>query len=760
MNTMKNILLCLIISILALSFVHTSAQQMQDDINIIPKPKSIVVNEGTFKLTSDTKIYFNVNSKKVADYLTEVLNPATGFNFTPLVWNGKVETNSIILSLTTITEDYGKEGYSIIVNPFNVMIEANELNGLFYGVQTLRQLFNPYINSVVRVEGVDWILPCVVVLDKPEFVWRGLNLDCCRHFMDKEFIKRYIDLLAYHKFNTLHWHLTEDQAWRIEIKKYPELTKKGAFRTYDDGSIYGGFYTQDDIKEVVSYAESRFINVVPEIEMPGHSTAAISCYPEISCTGGPFNVGTLWGIYYDIYCAGNEKTFEFLEDVISEVVDLFPSKYIHIGGDEAPKKRWENCPKCQTRIKSENLKDEHELQSYFIKRMEKFINSKGKQIIGWDEILEGGLAPEATVQSWRGVKGAIDAAQQGHDVIVSPTSNCYFDYPVDVTDMQKVYSFDPIPAELTLDERKHVLGSEGNMWSEYATQELIDDRLFPRMLALSEVIWTYPAERNYEEFIQRVQKHYDRLDILGVNYGLETKPFEITKKYNSQSNVFDVQVNQLQKDVDLKIGTYGEALLINQNDDQFNFAVDKSNSILIFNERNSKKIGKTFVHGFTFNKAARKKVKLTYPYSEKYSAGGVEALTDGLRGSDSFRGGDKSWQGYQGTDFEAVVDLGDISNVNNISVGFFQASSSWVVYPMYIEFYLSDNGIDFVSAGKVEIPSSLKNPDWLQKDFSVALQNSSARFVKIFAKNYDALPKWHPEAGGKPWLMVDEIIVE
>jgi len=627
-------------------------------------------------------------------------------------------------------------------------------------METLRQLFDEHINSVARVEGIDWELPAVVILDKPEFVWRGLNLDCCRHFMSKEFVKRYIDLLAYHKFNTLHWHLTEDQAWRIEIKKYPELTKKGAFRIYDDGSSYGGFYTQEDIKEVVAYASSRFITVVPEIEMPGHSTAAISCYPEISCSGGPFEVGTLWGIYYDIYCAGNEKTFQFLENVISEVVDLFPSKYIHIGGDEAPKNRWHNCPKCQQRIKDENLKDEHELQSYFVKRMEKFINSKGKQIIGWDEILEGGLAPEATVQSWRGVKGAIDAAKQGHDVIVSPTSHCYLDYLVDITDLAKVYSFDPVPSELTLDERKHVLGSEGNMWSEYAPQELIDDRLFPRMLALSEVIWTYPTERDFESFRKRVQKHYDRLDLLGVNYGIETKPYEFSKIFNAQKNIFDVSVTQLQKDIDLKIGSYEQELLINQNSNQFDFSVDRSSTVLIFGEKNNNKVGKTFKHGFTFNKATRKKIVLTYPFSEKYSAGGIEALTDGIRGSDSFRGGDKSWQGYQGTDFEAVVDLGDLTKVNKIAVGFFQATSSWVVFPQSVEFFTSINGVDFVSAGKVDIPSTLRNPDWTQNDFGIDVQNADVRFVKIFAKNYSELPKWHPEAGGKPWLMVDEIIVE
>ncbi|RPI60744.1 MAG: beta-N-acetylglucosaminidase, partial [Ignavibacteriales bacterium] len=446
---MKNIFAILILSILILTVVTISAQEKGNNINIIPKPKSIVVNEGTFNLNPLTKIYYKNEAKQIAEYLNQIISPSTGFDLIMKVWDDKVEDNSIIISLSNSLTNFGKEGYTLAVNSNNVFLEASELNGLFYGVQTLRQLLPVEIETKVKVDNVEWKIPCVVILDEPEFIWRGLNLDCCRHFMTKEFVKRYIDLLAYHKFNTLHWHLTEDQAWRIEIKKYPELTKKGAFRTYDDGSVYGGFYTQEDIKEVVAYAQSRFINVVPEIEMPGHSTAAISCYPEISCTGGPFEVGTFWGIYYDIYCAGNEKTFQFLENVINEVVDLFPGKYIHIGGDEAPKNRWKECPKCQQRINDENLKDEHELQSYFVKRMEKFINSKGKQIIGWDEILEGGLAPEATVQSWRGVKGAIDAAKQGHDVIVSPTSHCYFDYPVDVTDMQKVYLFDPVPAELT-----------------------------------------------------------------------------------------------------------------------------------------------------------------------------------------------------------------------------------------------------------------------------------------------------------------------
>ena len=759
---MKNIFISLLLILTSLSFVNISSQPMEREINIIPKPKSLIVNEGTFKLNASTKILYKEDAKQIAEYLNQIINPSTGFNLNLNEWNNKVEDNSIIISISNTNGDYGKEGYTLVVNKNNVMIEASELNGLFYGIQSLRQLLPIEIESKTKVENVEWKIPCVVILDEPEFSWRGLNLDCCRHFMTKEFVKRYIDLLAYHKFNTLHWHLTEDQAWRIEIKKYPELTKKGAFRTYDDGSVYGGYYTQKDIKEVVEYAAGRFINIVPEIEMPGHSTAAISCYPEISCTGGPFEVGTFWGIYYDIYCAGNEKTFQFLEDVISEVVDLFPGKYIHIGGDEAPKNRWKECSKCQQRIKDEGLADEHELQSYFVKRMEKFINSKEKQIVGWDEILEGGLAPEATVQSWRGVKGAIDAAKQGHDVIVSPTSHCYYDYPVDVTDMQKVYLFDPVPAELTADERKHVLGSEGNMWSEYAPQELIDDRLFPRMLALSEVVWTYPTERDYEEFRERVQEHYNRLDALGVSYGLETKPFEIIKTFNTNTNAFDLQITQLQKDINLYVYSKQRGPIMSNpmGVEKFNIQVPQTEELEFSFARSKNNVGKIFKHNFTFNKATRKKVDLTFPFSEKYSAGGVEALTDGMRGSDSFRGGDKSWQGYQGTDFEAMINLEEMTDVNKISIGFFQASSSWIVFPEYIEFFVSENGNEFTNVGRVDVISTLRNPDWVQKDFSIALDNIRVRYVKIFAKNLAELPPWHPEAGGKPWLMIDEIIVE
>lgn len=759
---MKNFIIELLTIILFLYSIEISSQQIEKDINIIPKPMSLVRNEGSFQLNTFTKIFYEKDTKNIADYLIEIIEPSTGFDLILQEWDGSVINNSIIISISNSANNFGKEGYKLVVNSDNITIEAAEVNGLFYGVQTLRQLLPVDIELKIKIENVDWEIPCVVVFDKPEFSWRGLNLDCCRHFMTKDFVKRYIDLLAYHKMNVLHWHLTEDQGWRIEIKKYPLLTEKGAWRSFEDGTIYGGYYTQEDIKEVVQYAASRFITVVPEIEMPGHSTAAIACYPEYSCTNGLFEVGTLWGIYYDVYCPGNENTFKFLEDVISEVAALFPGKYIHIGGDEVPKDRWKKCSQCQARIKSEGLKDEDELQSYFIKRIEKFVNLKGKRIIGWDEILEGGLPSEATVQSWRGVAGAVDAAKQGHDVIVSPTSHCYFDYPVDVTDLQKIYSFDPVPPELTPEERKHVLGSEANMWTEYAPQELVDDRLFPRILALSEVVWTYPAERNFEEFRQRVQKHYDRLDVLGVIYGLETKPLDIIKTFNSKSNAFDLQITKLQKDINLFVISkiHGPMKSIPMTVERFYLNIPESDELEFSFTRNKGNVGKIFEHSFTFNKATRKDVKLSYPYSDKYSAGGADALTDGMCGSDSFRGGDKSWQGYQGTDFEAVVDLDTITSVNKISIGFFRATSSWVFPPEWVEFSVSKDGRQFKQIGKVVNDLLLKDPDWVKKDFTISVDNVSAKYIKIRAKNIGDLPAWHPVDEGKAWLMIDEIIVE
>ena len=426
-----------------------------------------------------------------------------------------------------------EEGYELTIEPDSVLLRAAKPRGLFWGVQTLRQLLPPGGQGAkaARSEGTHAVpLPCVHIKDTPRYPWRGMHLDVGRHFMPTEFVKRYIDFLALHKFNVFHWHLTEDQGWRIEIKEYPRLTTVAAWRGQED-KRYGGFYTQKEIREVVAYAADRFITVVPEIELPGHSLAALAAYPEVSCTGGPFEVPTRWGIFEDVYCAGNDATFEFLKNVLSEVLELFPGPYVHIGGDECPKTRWKACKKCQARIEAEGLADEHELQSYFIKRISRFLASNGRRLVGWDEILEGGLAPDATVMSWRGIKGGIAAARMGHDVVMTPGTHCYLnmkqapgaDEPghagSHVVTLEKVYSYEPTPAELTPAEAKHILGAQGNVWTEYiATPKEVEYMVFPRMCALAEVTWTPAPLRDWNDFLSRLEVHQQRLDAMGVNY--------------------------------------------------------------------------------------------------------------------------------------------------------------------------------------------------------------------------------------------------
>ncbi|MCH7812843.1 MAG: beta-N-acetylhexosaminidase, partial [Planctomycetes bacterium] len=403
---------------------------------IVPRPCRVKTLEGAFSLTPAVKILVREEDpavRAVGDYLADWLRRGSGYAVPLEETDSSAPSQHNVILLTTFGSAAApgdsafqtEERYALTVERKHITLRAVTPQGLFRGVQTLKQLLPPtFAATTGQPSAGPWQIPCAVIEDQPRYRWRGLLLDCCRHFMTKEFVKRYIDLLAYHKMNVLHWHLTEDQGWRIEIKKYPKLTEIGAWRGQGD-ERYGGFYTQDDIREIVAYAASRYVTVVPEIEMPGHSVAALAAYPELSCTGGPFEVSTRWGVHADVYCAGNDQTFAFLEDVLSEVIELFPSEFIHIGGDECPKRRWKQCAKCQARIKAEGLADEHALQSYFIRRMEKFLNAKGKRLIGWDEILEGGLAPNATVQSWRGMKGAVAAAGAGHDVISSPTSHCY-----------------------------------------------------------------------------------------------------------------------------------------------------------------------------------------------------------------------------------------------------------------------------------------------------------------------------------------------
>ncbi len=514
-----------------------------DELPLIPLPKEVGQLQGAFTLNAQTTITAPDNDAEVQGivaFLSDLIEPSTGFK---LKKSGADDAENIIV-LKIDTAITGNQGvYRLTISNQRVDISAPDAIGLFYGVQTFRQLLPPEVEARSIQTNVEWSAPAVVISDEPRFSYRGLHLDVGRHFFPVSFIKKFIDLLALHKMNKFHWHLTEDQGWRLEIKKYPKLQEiasqreetligHGGITPYEfDGTPYGGYYTQEEAREVVKYAADRFITIIPEIEMPGHALAALAAYPELGCIGGgPYKVATSWGVFDDIFCAGQEKTFEFLENVLLEVMDIFPSEYIHIGGDEAPKTRWEECPRCQARIRKEGLKDEHELQSYFIKRIEKFLHQHGRKIIGWDEILEGGLAPDATVMSWRGIAGGEEAARQGHDVIMTPNSFVYLDhYQNDPKDeplaiggflpLEKVYSFNPIPDSFTLQEGKHILGVQGNLWTEYMkTSDQVEYMAYPRASAIAEIGWTPQAERNFDSFLVRLEQFYKRLDILDVNY--------------------------------------------------------------------------------------------------------------------------------------------------------------------------------------------------------------------------------------------------
>jgi hexosaminidase len=530
----------------------------EQEYQIIPKPAFSETANGQFLVDSNTKVVGAAVLENEGSYLVDLIGNSTLINV--LFEEGTNGDGNILLKIDTSIE--GEEAYIVSVAYDQITISGKTATGVFYGIQTLRQLMPAEIESSENKLG-SFTIPAVTIKDSPRFEYRGMHLDVARHFYPVDFVKKYIDLIALHKMNTLHWHLTEDQGWRIEIKKYPKLTEIGSKRygtiighhpgTGNDEKEYGGFYTQEEVKDIVKYATERHVTVIPEIELPGHSLAAIASYPSLSCfpeeptkifgdqgskkgkemqaNGTPKLVYESWGVVDDVYCAGKEETFKFLEDVLAEVIPLFPGKYVHIGGDECPKGNWKRCPNCQARMEAEGLHDAHELQSYFIQRMEKYINSKGKSIIGWDEILEGGLAPNATVMSWQGTEGGITAAKQRHDVIMTPGHSVYFDHyqtednenePLAIggkTTVQDVYAFNPMPAELTAEEGKHVLGAQANVWSEYIpTTEYVEYMILPRMSALSEVVWSSHESKDWDDFRGRLNNLVVRFDVLGLNY--------------------------------------------------------------------------------------------------------------------------------------------------------------------------------------------------------------------------------------------------
>jgi hexosaminidase len=731
----------------------------REPVPVLPMPSQILALEGAFEINPQTIILYNDPALPEANYLADWLERGTGFR--PSVERhkkGRPKENSILLNI--ISGDTLSEAYSMQIIGRHIWMTAESRHGIFYAIQTLRQLLAPDMErgtgdlGSVKVEGI-------LIEDHPKFRHRGLLLDCCRHFMNKEYVMRMIDLLAYHKMNVLHWHLTEDQGWRIEIDAFPKLTEVGAWRTQPDGSRYGGFYTKDDIREIVAHAASRHVTVIPEIELPGHALAALASYPELSCRGLPLEVTGEWGVFKDIYCAGNDSVFVFLEKVLDEVLELFPSPYIHIGGDEAPKSRWADCDKCQARIAAEQLADEHELQSWFISRIGNYLASKGRKMIGWDEILEGGLPAGAAVQSWRGMDGGLTAAEAGHEVIMSPTSHCYFDYDLESIDLEKVYSFDPIPERMDAQSMRYVIGGECNMWTERAPQHTVDSKVFPRILAMSEVLWRHPGKRDFEDFRKRVLHHYARLDALGVDYGAEGTPAALTSEISPEGGLTLRAVpGRPGLKLEVRFGGMGEwrsmaadsAVEIEQGED------------LLIEVRATRPDGRPYGSPQSIrmrnHPALGAPVKLAESPKAQYMAGGTNALTDGVLGSpDRFHDG--RWQGTFGKDVVAEVTLPAPVDIRLFSARFFQYQNSWIFLPKAVEFHYSSNGTDWISAGTVRPKARPSDVGLFAEEFRVTLSAPvRAKAVRLTALNFGPCPTWHDAAGEPSWLFCDEFVVE
>ena len=664
----KNLLIILLLMVL-----FNCSEKPQPSIvpQIIPAPSNMELTNGDFILSSETQINASEDFKVSTEFLKAfIINGSTI----------KLNTNSGSSSISFLKDGsiINKEGYKLTITENKITISAASDQGALYAVQTLRQLL-PASFENGTFPGKQVAIKCLTIEDAPQFKYRGMHLDVGRHMFPVDFIKKYIDALALLKMNTFHWHLTEDQGWRIEIKKYPKLNEIGAFRTetlighYNDqphqfdGKPYGGYYTQEQIKDIVKYANNRKITIIPEIELPGHSQAAIAAYPELGCTGEQVEVATLWGVFEEVYCP-KEETFAFLEDVFDEVLDLFPGKYIHIGGDEAPKTHWKHCDHCQALIESEGLKDEHELQSYFISRIEKYLNSKGRQIIGWDEILEGGLAPNATVMSWRGFDGAIEAAKQQHNVILTPGSHCYFDHyqsenkdePLAIggfLPLEKVYSLNPIPDALTQEETKYVLGAQGNVWTEYMpNSKKVEYMVFPRILALSEVVWSNPSQKNYENFVSRVEHFNRRLNALDINYANHL--YEIEGELVSNGDKIAYQMETSSKGKVIRFTLDNSEPTINSDIYYNPVPITESVNIKARVFDSEEKLGNTFSQNINLHKAVGKKITINLAPHKSYPGSGAAGLINGISGSDS-RYGDKEWLGFWGENIEINIDLGE-----------------------------------------------------------------------------------------------------
>ena len=774
-------LLTLLAAILITISIHSQ-------VNIIPRPVSVKQPKiaANFSITPSTQIVLDgSNLDDIAQIFNDYLERFYHFKLKTV--KTPSNNNAIVLNFDRLDNPLAG-AYQMTVDNKGVYIGGDNEEGVFYGVQTLIQLLP--VDNKPQTTNQKLQIPYVSINDYPRFAYRGMHLDCGRHFFPVSFIKKYIDYIALHKMNYFHWHLTEDQGWRIEIKKYPRLTQVGGWRNGtiigrypghgNDGIHYGGNYTQDEIKDVVAYAAKRFITVVPEIEMPGHSSAAIAAYPFLSCfpnestkhppqcawsgdsTGK--QVQQTWGVFPDVFCAGKDSTFKFLEDVLDEVMALFPSKYIHVGGDECPKDNWKRCPLCQQRIKDQHLKNEEELQSYFIQRIEKYLNSKGRTLIGWDEILEGGIAPNAVIMSWRGEAGGIAAARQKHNVIMTPGNWVYLNYSQTQNEdsvtiggylpLEKVYHYEPVPDSLTKEQGKYVLGAQGNLWTEYIGNERIAEyMLFPRMSALSEVLWSQKDLRDSADFEKRLETQFKRYDLWGANYSKAIYDLKGSVLPSPDNNGVLWKLEGHSKN-GIIAGTpnsvYSSAV-VNYTEP---IKVSKDTTILEMYFIGDRRVS-SLSQQFYINKATGKKITLTTQPARIYQGDGAFTLVNGVQNEKGLEK-PREFLGFNGTDCEAVIDLGSVQQISNVKAHVFERTSDWIWRPKSLQVLFSTDTVNYAEMGttdKVDLNSNKQNGTMTVE------KNVSARYIKIKLSNFGTIPANNPGEGSKAWLFVDEIEV-
>lgn len=759
------------LAVLLLSPLFLKAQQA---INIIPAPVRMEVTKGQFVISNTTAIDCSSSVSELrsaALFLQKAVAEISGYQL-PV---NKPAARKIVLVIEN-NKELGEEGYQLNVTSAGIQIKANTRRGIIYGIQSLLQTL-PAIRTNAALN-----VPCMTVTDYPGFKWRGMHLDVSRHFFGPEVIKEYLDLMASYKFNTFHWHLTDDQGWRIEIKKYPKLTSVGAWRVDQNDKVwgerpqakegeaanYGGYYTQEQIKEIVAYAAQRNITIVPELDVPGHSAAAIAAYPFLSCPQQqqlPMTGGNYSGMSSSL-CPGNDSVFTFLQNVYTEVINLFPSAYIHIGGDEVDKTPWKHCAKCQARIKKEYLKNEEELQSYFIKRLEKFIISKNRRMIGWDEILEGGLAPEATVMSWRGEAGGIEAAKMNHDVVMTPGNPVYFDHyqadPVSeplaiggFNTLKRVYDYEPLPKELNEQQSKHVLGAQANLWCEYITTPAhVLYMVLPRMLALSEVVWS--PVKDWNGFNERLQYHFKRFDQLQLPYSKGN--FKVDIKPSSQNGQLVVTLGTEAYNGEVYYTTDGTNPTLQSNKYTSPVSINASTILKAITAVNDKVMSVVPAQqNFVMHKAIGRSVNYTNPISRYYMADGPNSLTDGVRGTTAVN---KYWHGISGKDLIATIDLGAINDIHSITLGCLQNYVDWIMMPQWVKFETSVDGISFIEVKTINNPVSANEKAATIHDFVAEFPQQQTRFIRVTAKVMDTLPKGHSGEGKPAWVFADEIIVD